>query len=36
VHDWSDALRVEIAGLTDAELEIEPLTLEDIFLEMHR
>lgn len=36
VHDWSDALGREISGLADAALEVEPLTLEDIFLEMHR
>lgn len=36
VHDWTDDLRGEIAALTGAKLEIESLTLEDIFLEMHR
>jgi ABC-2 type transport system ATP-binding protein len=36
VHDWTDMLGTEIAELTGAELEPEPLTLEDIFLELHR
>jgi ABC-2 type transport system ATP-binding protein len=36
VHDWSDTLEGEIAGLTGARLEVESLTLEDIFLELHR
>ena len=39
VHDWSATLEGEIAGLTDfagARLEVESLTLEDIFLELHR
>ncbi len=36
VHDWSAALEAEIAGLTGAQLEVEGLTLEDIFLAMHR
>jgi ABC-2 type transport system ATP-binding protein len=36
VHDWTDELQREIAELTGAKLEIESLTLEDIFLEMHR
>ena len=36
VHDWNDDLHDEIARLTGAELEPEPLTLEDIFLELHR
>ena len=36
VHDWNADLHAEIAQLTGAELEPEPLTLEDIFLEMHR
>jgi ABC-2 type transport system ATP-binding protein len=36
VHDWTDTLEAEIAGLTRASLEVESLTLEDIFLEMHR
>ena len=36
VHDWSAALEAEIAGLMGAQLEVEGLTLEDIFLAMHR
>lgn len=36
VRDWSADLHDEIAELTGAELEPEPLTLEDIFLELHR
>ncbi|HEX7080425.1 MAG TPA: ABC transporter ATP-binding protein [Gammaproteobacteria bacterium] len=36
VYDWSDDLHDEIARLTGAALEPEPLTLEDIFLELHR
>jgi ABC-2 type transport system ATP-binding protein len=36
VHDWNDTLANEIARLTGARLEVESLTLEDIFLELHR
>jgi len=36
VHDWTDGLGSEIAELTGVRPEIEPLTLEDIFLELHR
>lgn len=36
VHDWTDDLGGEIAELTGARLEVESLTLEDIFLELHR
>jgi ABC-2 type transport system ATP-binding protein len=36
VHDWTDELESEIATLTRAQLEVESLTLEDIFLELHR
>ena len=36
VHDWTDALEGEISELTGARLEVESLTLEDIFLELHR
>ena len=36
VHDWNDDLQSQIAALTGATVEVEPLTLEDIFLEMHR
>jgi ABC-2 type transport system ATP-binding protein len=36
VHDWSDVLAGEIAELTGATVEIESLTLEEIFLELHR
>lgn len=36
VCDWSDELRSEIAPGSSAEIEIESLTLEDIFLELHR
>jgi len=36
VHDWSDGLGSEIAELTGVRPEIESLTLEDIFLELHR
>jgi ABC-2 type transport system ATP-binding protein len=36
VHGWSAELEEEIASLTGATLEVESLTLEDIFLAMHR
>jgi ABC-2 type transport system ATP-binding protein len=36
VHGWSAELEAEITALTDAPLEVEGLTLEDIFLAMHR
>ena len=36
VRDWSDALRGDVAERLGAEVEVEPLTLEDIFLELHR
>jgi len=36
VRDWTDALHFEIAERTGATLEIESLSLEDIFLELHR
>jgi ABC-2 type transport system ATP-binding protein len=36
VHGWSEDLEREIATLTGAALEVERLTLEDIFLAMHR
>ena len=36
VHDWNAELHDEIVQLTGAELEPEALTLEDIFLELHR
>ena len=36
VHDWTGDLECEIAELTGARLEVESLTLEDIFLELHR
>jgi ABC-2 type transport system ATP-binding protein len=36
VHGWSAELEEEIAALTGATLEVEGLTLEDIFLAMHR
>ena len=37
IHDWNDELRRRIADLVPgADLELEPLTLEDIFLELHR
>jgi ABC-2 type transport system ATP-binding protein len=36
VQDWTAELEDEIAELTGAKLEIESLTLEDIFLELHR
>jgi ABC-2 type transport system ATP-binding protein len=36
VRDWSDDRHRETADGLDAELEIESLTLEDIFLELHR
>jgi ABC-2 type transport system ATP-binding protein len=36
VHDWSNDLEGEIAELTGASVEVESLTLEDIFLELHR
>ena len=36
VRDWSPERESEIARLSGAELEVESLTLEDIFLELHR
>jgi ABC-2 type transport system ATP-binding protein len=36
VHGWTAELEERIATLTGATLEIEGLTLEDIFLAMHR
>jgi ABC-2 type transport system ATP-binding protein len=36
VYGWTAALEGEIAALTGAAIEIEGLTLEDIFLAMHR
>lgn len=36
VHDWTETLGGEIVEMTGARLEVEALTLEDIFLELHR
>ncbi|HUO65895.1 MAG TPA: AAA family ATPase, partial [Gammaproteobacteria bacterium] len=36
VRDWSVELHGELAARLAAEVEVEPLTLEDIFLELHR
>ncbi len=36
VRDWSVELHGETAEKLGVELEVEPLTLEDIFLELHR
>jgi ABC-2 type transport system ATP-binding protein len=36
VHGWSAEIEAQIAEITGAELEVEGLTLEDIFLAMHR
>ncbi len=36
VHGWSAELEAQIAALTGVEPEVEGLTLEDIFLAMHR
>jgi ABC-2 type transport system ATP-binding protein len=36
VHGWSVKLEAEITALTGAELTVEGLTLEDIFLAMHQ
>ncbi|HEX5421384.1 MAG TPA: ABC transporter ATP-binding protein [Gammaproteobacteria bacterium] len=36
VRDWNEALCEPLAHRLAAELEVEPLTLEDIFLELHR
>ncbi|MGD8340522.1 MAG: ABC transporter ATP-binding protein [Gammaproteobacteria bacterium] len=36
VHDWTESLQSEIAELTRTKVEVERLTLEDIFLELHR
>lgn len=36
VRDWSQALGDELSGLTGARIEREPMTLEEIFLELHR
>jgi ABC-2 type transport system ATP-binding protein len=36
VRDWSEELNADTAEKLGVELEMEPLTLEDIFLELHR
>jgi ABC-2 type transport system ATP-binding protein len=36
VRDWSPALHDSLHAGLDAEIEVEQLTLEDIFLELHR
>jgi hypothetical protein len=36
VHGWTPELETEIAALAGATVEVEGLTLEDIFLAMHR
>jgi len=36
IAEWTDALEAEIAAGTGANIEVESLTLEDIFLELHR
>jgi preprotein translocase subunit SecA len=36
VRDWRAELHGDIAAKLGVEVEVEPLTLEDIFLELHR
>ena len=36
VRDWTDELHRDVRARLDAQLEIESLALEDIFLELHR
>jgi ABC-2 type transport system ATP-binding protein len=36
VGDWTAATQSELERRLDAPLEVESLTLEDIFLELHR
>ncbi|HEX5045718.1 MAG TPA: AAA family ATPase, partial [Gammaproteobacteria bacterium] len=36
VRDWSDELHCDVRSRLDAQLEVESLALEDIFLELHR
>ena len=36
VRDWSPDVAADVAARLDAEIEVEQLTLEDIFLELHR
>jgi ABC-2 type transport system ATP-binding protein len=36
VRDWSVELHGDVAKRLGADIEVEPLTLEDIFLELHR
>ncbi len=36
VSGWSSDAIAPLASRLDAEIEVEPLDLEDIFLEMHR
>jgi ABC-2 type transport system ATP-binding protein len=36
VYDWSEAIQERIIRETGAELDEEPMALEDIFLELHR
>jgi ABC-2 type transport system ATP-binding protein len=35
-RDWSSAEHAQLAGSVDAQIEVQHLTLEEIFLEMHR
>ena len=36
VRDWGPDLQESLSARLDAEIEVEPLELEDIFLELHR
>jgi hypothetical protein len=36
VRDWSDELHRDVRTRLDAQLEVESLALEEIFLELHR
>ena len=36
VHDWTSEVHEQVVRETGAQLEIEPLGLEEIFLELHR
>jgi ABC-2 type transport system ATP-binding protein len=36
VRDWTAASHARVTNGLDAEVEAQPLTLEEIFLEMHR
>ena len=36
VQDWNEDVRQQVSSATEAQLELEPMGLEEIFLELHR